>query len=30
VLVTCGGVFDRAAGGYTDNVVATAEPENGS
>jgi LPXTG-site transpeptidase (sortase) family protein len=30
VLVTCGGVFDRAAGGYTDNVVVTAEPEAGS
>jgi sortase (surface protein transpeptidase) len=27
VLVTCGGAFDRAAGGYTDNVVVTAEPE---
>jgi sortase (surface protein transpeptidase) len=30
VLVTCGGLFDRAAGGYTDNVVVTAEPEAGS
>jgi hypothetical protein len=30
VLVTCGGVFDRATGGYTDNVVVTAAPEAGS
>ena len=30
VLVTCGGVFDPAAGGYTDNVVVTAEPEAGT
>jgi LPXTG-site transpeptidase (sortase) family protein len=29
-LVTCGGAFDRAASGYTDNVVVTAEPEPGS
>jgi Sortase domain len=25
-LVTCGGAFDPAEGGYTDNVVVTAEP----
>jgi hypothetical protein len=25
-LITCGGVFDRAEGGYTDNVVVTAAP----
>jgi Sortase domain len=29
-LVTCGGAFDRAAGGYTDNVVVTAAPEGPS
>jgi hypothetical protein len=29
VLVTCGGAFDRAAGGYRDNVVVTAVPEAG-
>jgi hypothetical protein len=29
VLVTCGGEFDRAAGGYSDNVVVTAEPQVG-
>jgi Sortase domain len=26
-LITCGGAFDRAKGGYTDNVVVTAAPE---
>lgn len=26
VLITCGGEFDRAAGRYRDNVVATARP----
>jgi sortase family protein len=26
-LITCGGDFDRATGGYTDNVVVTAEPD---
>jgi hypothetical protein len=25
-LVTCGGPFDRGAGGYSDNVIVTAEP----
>jgi sortase (surface protein transpeptidase) len=25
-LITCGGAFDRAKGGYTDNVVVTAAP----
>jgi hypothetical protein len=29
-LVTCGGAFDRAVGGYVDNVVVTAAPEPGS
>jgi hypothetical protein len=29
-LVTCGGAFDRAAGGYTDNVVVTAASEGPS
>ena len=29
-LVTCGGAFDRAVGGYLDNVVVTATPEAGS
>jgi LPXTG-site transpeptidase (sortase) family protein len=28
-LVTCGGEFDRAASGYTDNVVVVAEPGTG-
>jgi LPXTG-site transpeptidase (sortase) family protein len=26
VLITCGGVFDSAAGSYEDNVVASARP----
>ena len=26
VLVTCGGVFDRATGNYEDNVVVVADP----
>jgi sortase (surface protein transpeptidase) len=26
-LVTCGGAFNRAVGGYVDNVVVTAVPE---
>jgi sortase family protein len=29
-LITCGGDFDRARGGYTDNVVVTAAPGTGS
>jgi hypothetical protein len=28
-LVTCGGAFNRATSGYTDNVVVTAEPGGG-
>ncbi|GAA2720528.1 class F sortase [Cellulomonas aerilata] len=29
VLVTCGGVFQRDVGHYTDNVIVTAEPVGG-
>jgi hypothetical protein len=26
VLISCGGIYDRAAGGYRDNIVITAQP----
>lgn len=29
VLVTCGGAYDRAAGGYQANLIVTAVPESG-
>lgn len=29
VLVTCGGAYDRAAGGYQANLIVTAVPEPG-